>query len=573
MKTTLSILAIVLFFNLTIAQTTAIPDANFEQALINLGYDTGVPNGTVPTANINSVTVLNVSSKNINDLTGIADFTALDRLYCTDNQLTNLDVTQNSVLTTLFCDNNQLTSLDVTQNIALINLSCRNMQLTSLNVTQNISLRKLFCQDNQITSLDVTQNTTLIDLFCYNNQLTSLDVTQNTALTYLHCYDNQLTSLDVTQNTALRSFNCGNNQLTNMDVTQNTVLIWLICSNNQLTNLDVTQNTALTLLIFSDNQLTSLDLTQNTALITLVCYNNQLTSLDVTQNTALTNLTCYNNQLTSLDVSQLALLTRLECQANNLLCLDVKNGNNLNSIEFHATLNPNLNCIKVDDVAWSTVNWIYYIDSTSSFSTNCPLVDLGIDTTICDQDVLTLGDTNSFNTFLWNDGSNGSTYNVTSQGTYWVEVTNGCGGISSDTININYLPLPSVTIANFNTDTLCTNSSAVSLPSGFPIGGYFSGLGVSGGLFDPSLAGAGQHNVIYTFTDTNSCINSDTTTIIINSSWSISDTLSILQGDSILIYGNYQNIAGVYYNSLLTIAIINVCEICYNVTWIYNKCC
>ena len=35
---------------------TLIPDANFEQALINLGYDT-ILDGTVTTANINTVIV------------------------------------------------------------------------------------------------------------------------------------------------------------------------------------------------------------------------------------------------------------------------------------------------------------------------------------------------------------------------------------------------------------------------------------------------------------------------------------------------------------------------------------
>ena len=33
------------------SQSTAIPDTNFEQALIDLGYDTAPINGSVPTAN------------------------------------------------------------------------------------------------------------------------------------------------------------------------------------------------------------------------------------------------------------------------------------------------------------------------------------------------------------------------------------------------------------------------------------------------------------------------------------------------------------------------------------------
>jgi len=56
-------------------QTTSIPDANFEQALIDLGLDNTI-DGSVLTSNISSVTDLGVSNKNIFDLTGIEGFTA-----------------------------------------------------------------------------------------------------------------------------------------------------------------------------------------------------------------------------------------------------------------------------------------------------------------------------------------------------------------------------------------------------------------------------------------------------------------------------------------------------------------
>ena len=47
------------------AQTTNIPDSNFEQALIDLNYDTGIADGTVPTINIANVTTLNIANKEI----------------------------------------------------------------------------------------------------------------------------------------------------------------------------------------------------------------------------------------------------------------------------------------------------------------------------------------------------------------------------------------------------------------------------------------------------------------------------------------------------------------------------
>ena len=71
MKTLITLFTAVLLSLALSAQTTLIPDANFEQALIDLGYDTGTPDGSVPTVNISGVTSLNVSSESISDLTGI----------------------------------------------------------------------------------------------------------------------------------------------------------------------------------------------------------------------------------------------------------------------------------------------------------------------------------------------------------------------------------------------------------------------------------------------------------------------------------------------------------------------
>ena len=72
-------------------QQTYVPDDNFEQILINQGYDT-VLDDYVLTANINQLTILQVGSSNIADLTGIEGFTALDFLECDYNQLTSLDL-------------------------------------------------------------------------------------------------------------------------------------------------------------------------------------------------------------------------------------------------------------------------------------------------------------------------------------------------------------------------------------------------------------------------------------------------------------------------------------------------
>jgi len=47
------------------SQTTEIPDPNFEQALIDLGYDTAPIDGSVLTANISGVTYLEIDNRDI----------------------------------------------------------------------------------------------------------------------------------------------------------------------------------------------------------------------------------------------------------------------------------------------------------------------------------------------------------------------------------------------------------------------------------------------------------------------------------------------------------------------------
>ncbi len=343
MKHLLTIIFILIKFTL-FAQNTYVPDNNFEQALIDLGYD-DVLDDYVLTANINTITYLNIKLKNIADLTGIEDFVALTELYCSNNQLTSLDMSANTNLTKLNCSSNQLTNIDVLANNDLSFLFCYNNQLVSLDVSQNNALTMLDCGNNLLPNIDVSANTYLTELYCHYNQLTSIDVSANTDLIRLTCKRNQLTGLDISANTSLTHLSCDNNQLTSLDLSTNTSLIYLHCYENQLTSIDVSANTALISFFCGNNQLTSIDVSANTALISFFCGNNQLTSIDLSANTSLVELWCYYNQLTS---------------------LDIRNGNNLNLEDFYAQENPDLTCIFVDNASYSQTNWTN-IDATSTF--------------------------------------------------------------------------------------------------------------------------------------------------------------------------------------------------------------
>jgi len=215
---------------------TYVPDNNFENYLethdangntVAVGDPMSMGNGManddyVTTANISSVTNLDVSSQNIADMTGIEDFVALQNLNCNYNySLTSLDVSQNTALqnlTAIYC---QLTGLDVSNNTSLISLNVNFNQITGLDVSSNSNLESLGCNGNLLTSLDVSSNPNLMGLWCRINQLTTLDVSSNSNLIYLDCHQNLLTSLNVKNgnNTNFQTFiSVGNPNLTCIEV-------------------------------------------------------------------------------------------------------------------------------------------------------------------------------------------------------------------------------------------------------------------------------------------------------------------------------------------------------------------
>ena len=185
------------------------PDANFLKYVEKI-IDTD-HSGTLSQEERNA-TVIYVLGMGIKDLTGIEFFPELEDLDCSENQLTQLDVSKNPNLKRLVCYENKLTSLDVSGNTSLTELYCYTNQLTSLNLGENANLDILNCVVNRLTSLDLSGNANLTRLACSSNLLTSLDVSNNPTLILLDCERNLLTSLNVSKNTELDTLDCSGNK-------------------------------------------------------------------------------------------------------------------------------------------------------------------------------------------------------------------------------------------------------------------------------------------------------------------------------------------------------------------------
>ena len=247
------------------------PNSIFRKWVLEQSYG---EDGVLTDEEIANVREIWVDSKKIKSLQGIEYFKNLVELYCYDNSMTALDVSQNTELEILEAGGNQLTVLDVSQNTALRRLTCNSNKIKTLDVSQNLLLTELYCKNNQLTSLDVSKNTALTGLSCNSNKIPTLDVTKNTELTVLECFNNQLTELDVSANTKLKNLVCGNNQLKTLDLTNNPALEILWNYDNLLTELDVSKNPALQNVACDGNQIKELNFQNNPNLIEVCCYNN-----------------------------------------------------------------------------------------------------------------------------------------------------------------------------------------------------------------------------------------------------------------------------------------------------------
>lgn len=411
---------------------TRIPDTNFEQRLITLGFDRAPINGMVHTPNISSVKSLSVSGINISDLTGIEDFTSLETLRVFDNSLTTLDLSKNLELKDLRCFNNQLTTLNVSKNTKLEDLRAFDNSISALNLSANNLLKTVKVNNNNLNTFNLKNgNNTNITTFEANGNanLTCIDVDDvsyaNSNFTAIDAHtvfrlncslgsnitnipdtnfeqylidenidsdkilNGQVLTADIENITqvilsnknisdltgiqdfvSLTELNAANNQITSIDLSKNILLEKLFVANNQLTTIDVSNNTKLKTLDVGENSLTNLSIHQLVDLETLSCYKNQLTEINLYSNKNLLAFIANENQLKTVDIRENKNLFWIDLDDNLLEDLMLKNENNTKITTFSATGNPNLTCIEVDDVNFSNTNFTEK-DASANYSTDC----------------------------------------------------------------------------------------------------------------------------------------------------------------------------------------------------------
>ncbi len=85
---------------------------------------------------------------------------------------------------------------------------------------------------------------------------------------------------------------------------------------------------------------------------------------------------------------------------------------------------------------------------------------------------------------------------------------------TSNIITMNVATSPIVTFTRCNDSITTTNEQPFKLKGGIPLGGTYSGQGVTGGIFHPAIAGVGTHIINYTYTNAALCSASAIVTIV-----------------------------------------------------------
>lgn len=206
------------------------------------------------------------------------------------------------------------------KNVYGINLSYNNLDWSIMSGLLNLSsLTYLLFPENNIENIDVTNNTELIYLDVQDNDLVSIDVSNNPSLLFLIAWDNNdddLWDIDIFNNLLLEALVVDDLYLESIDLSNNPLLRYIDMDWNEFTGVNFSGLGNLVYLDLNDNFLESFDGSSLTNLVRLNLDNNLITSLSV-PSMALVYLDLDENLITNLSVPSLY-LEELYAWENNL---------------------------------------------------------------------------------------------------------------------------------------------------------------------------------------------------------------------------------------------------------------
>lgn len=173
-------------------------------------------------------------------------------------------------------------------------------------------------------------------------------------------------------------------------------------------------------------------------------------------------------------------------------------------------------------------------------------LDLGPDQTICNQQIFTFEAPEGFAAYRWPDGSLERSFTTWESGPVWVEVTDGCGNVKTDTVEIIYDP---ATVFDLGPDTVICQGETLSLKgiAGFETYRWYPEQSTSCPNCPEAIVTPDTTTTYFLVaTNSNGCVSSDTLRVEVTYPSERMESLRICEGEEVLIFGELQSAPGLY---------------------------
>lgn len=272
---------------------------------------------------------------------------SLIRLVASQNFLSDLDVSKCPNLTYVDCSRmKRITELDLSNCHKIKNIIANECAIDKLTIPQDAPLEELSCTNNKLTNLDLTAFNQLKDVNCSGNPIASLKVSSPELLS-LYSMETKLTSIDLSKlaklkflmlkgNAGITSLNLENNKeleelgfssckvnQINLKPLKGLKKLW--CGKNLFTMLDLSHNKEITLLDATECKLTTIAFPENNSTLEKALLSkNGFEAIAFENLSALKVINLRTNKLTKVELKGLSSLEELELSYNQLHSVNLK---------------------------------------------------------------------------------------------------------------------------------------------------------------------------------------------------------------------------------------------------------
>ena len=233
---------------------TFIPDDNFEQSLIDAGFDDKLDD-YVLTQSISGIVRLGTSkseiklfNKGIKTLTGLDEFRSLKEFSADLNLIDSVDFSKNLNLETISIYYNDIKSIDISknENLKSLNILGNPIQTSTIDISKNINLEILSVGGSAGTRLINDQGEFIAEIPQTTAKISSLDFSLNSKLTSLKITHSEISDLETSNYNNLVNIlllDLSFNQLQSLNISRFVILESLnIVGNSNLDCVEVNQN-------------------------------------------------------------------------------------------------------------------------------------------------------------------------------------------------------------------------------------------------------------------------------------------------------------------------------------------